>query len=146
MILAGDAIQALAEACAGTSGAALSSINARLSELCIEAECMSLSAEGIRLSANDLLKLGAALAESETFCAYSAVYMDEIVHEKGNNRYTYSQPPHPKHNGLFWHGDWIFNGGWILWIVWRSKRGNCLSLRSNRSTPIRLCGFQSRRR
>lgn len=84
MILAGDAIQALAEACAGTSGAALSSINARLSELCIEAECMSLSAEGIRLSANDLLKLGAALAESETFCAYSAVYMDEIVHEKGN--------------------------------------------------------------
>lgn len=84
MILAGDAIQALAEACAGTSGAALSSINARLSELCIEAECMSLSAEGVRLSANDLLKLGAALAESETFCAYSAIYMDEIVHEKGN--------------------------------------------------------------
>ena len=52
---------------------------------------MSLSAEGIRLSANDLLKLGAALAESETFCAYSAVYMDEIVHEKGNRTLWRSQ-------------------------------------------------------
>ena len=84
MILAGDAIQALAEACAGTSGAALAAVNARLSSLSIEAECMSLSGEGTRLSANDLLKLGGALAKSETFCAYSANYMDEIVHEKGN--------------------------------------------------------------
>ncbi len=85
MILAGDAIAALAEACAGTSGAALAAVNARLAALSIEAECMSLSAEGTRLSANDLLKLGAALAKSETFCAYSATYMDEIVHEKGNS-------------------------------------------------------------
>ena len=84
MILAGDAIQALAEACAGTSGAAIAAVNARLSSLSIEAECMSLSGEGTRLSANDLLKLGGALAKSGTFCAYSANYMDEIVHEKGN--------------------------------------------------------------
>ena len=84
MILAGDAIHALAEACAGTSGAALAAINARLAALSIEAECLSLSGEGTRLSANDLLKLGAALAKSETFCAYSAAYMDEILHEKGN--------------------------------------------------------------
>ena len=63
MILAGDAIQALAEACAGTSGAALAAVNARLSSLSIEAECMSLSGEGTRLSANDLLKLGGALAK-----------------------------------------------------------------------------------
>ncbi len=83
MILAGDAIHALAEAAGGTGNAALAAVNARLRELSIDAEYTALSAEGARLSANDLIRLGAALAESETFTAYSNIYMEEIQHENG---------------------------------------------------------------
>ena len=83
MILAGDAVYALAETVGGTGGAALSAINARLKALSVDVEYMSLTAEGIRLSANDLVRIGAALAKSETFTAYSATYMDEIIHEGG---------------------------------------------------------------
>ena len=84
MITAGDATIALAEACSGGHEAAVREINARLIELGITQEISSIDGKGTDFSAEDMAKLGAALAASKTYREYSGLYLDELIHENGS--------------------------------------------------------------
>ncbi|MDR0840934.1 MAG: serine hydrolase [Christensenellaceae bacterium] len=83
MICAGDAIHALSEAAYGSAAACLQQMQARLAQLGIEAGYTGLLGAEVRLSAEDLVRLGGALMQSPTFLAYSNLYYEEITHEGG---------------------------------------------------------------
>ncbi len=83
MITAGDATYALAEACAGGKDAAVIAINGLLRDTGVYAEISSIDGKGLMLNAEELAKIGARLAASATYKQYSALYLDEIVHENG---------------------------------------------------------------
>ncbi len=83
MILAGDAIYALAEKCASGADEAVKEINALLQTEGIFNEVSSIDGKGLLLSAEELARLGARLAKSEVYREYSSLYMDEIMHENG---------------------------------------------------------------
>jgi len=84
MILAGDAITALAETAAGTGEAAAAAVNERLGRLGILQQFNSICEANGLFSADELLILGKELAQSKTFCSLSTVFLDEIIHENGN--------------------------------------------------------------
>lgn len=83
MILAGDAITALAETAAGTPEAAAAAINDRLEQLGLTQRLSSLEDNTGSFSAKDLLILGKALANSSSFCELSGTFIDEIEHDNG---------------------------------------------------------------
>lgn len=83
MILAGDAIYALAEAVYGSATACTQRAQARLGELGIEADYAELMGADARFSANDLVALGSALMQSPAFTAYSGLFYDGINHVDG---------------------------------------------------------------
>ena len=81
MITAGDAIYALAEACGG--GLALGAINERMTALGVSVELSSIDGRGAEFSADDIARLGAALASTEAYRQYGGLYLDELTHENG---------------------------------------------------------------
>ncbi len=83
MILAGDAITALAESAGGTPERAALAVNDRMEQLGLSQRVGAVADSTLMFSAKDLLILGKALAESPSFCGMSGAYLDEIMHENG---------------------------------------------------------------
>lgn len=84
MITAGDASYALAETAAGSASLAESAISAILTELNIGSGDFSLSAGKPEMTAKEVCTLMARLSKSETYQRYSAISLDEIVHQNGS--------------------------------------------------------------
>lgn len=84
MIGAGDAVYALAEAATGSSAVFVEQLNERLLALGVDVSYQGITGDGVLLSAADLIAVGAELVKSGTYRNYATLYMDEIVHEKGN--------------------------------------------------------------
>lgn len=80
MINAGDATCALAEHIAGGAETAVERINARLSELCVDANFTDICGDGASLSAMDLAAIGAALIKSPTYREYGSRFYEKISH------------------------------------------------------------------
>lgn len=85
MILAGDAIYALAEAVYGSATACVQRVQARLGELGVEADYTELMGTQTRLSASDLIAIGRALMQSPAFTSYSSIFYDGITHADGRS-------------------------------------------------------------
>jgi D-alanyl-D-alanine carboxypeptidase (penicillin-binding protein 5/6) len=83
MISAGDAIYALCEAVEPSQTLLMQKINELLTGLNIDAEYTDINGTGVKMSANDLLKLGRELAQSKTYTAYSSLTYYELVHQGG---------------------------------------------------------------
>ncbi len=83
MITAGDASFALAESIAGSVTLAESAVAFLLTELNIGSGDFSLAAGKPSMSAKEVCALMARLSCSATYLKYSALSLDEIVHENG---------------------------------------------------------------
>ncbi len=83
MISAGDAIYALGENAFGSEQVFIQNIEVTLSELGVNmslADCLCKDSE---FTAQELLAIAQAAAQSETFIKYACTYMDELVHADG---------------------------------------------------------------
>lgn len=85
MISAGDAICTLGENAFGSESVFCQNIEVTCRELGVEKEFSDCVGTGVKFTAEELLKLGLAAAESPGFCRWAGVYMDEIVHENGRS-------------------------------------------------------------
>ena len=81
-ITAADAIVTLAEHCMAESEF-VSRINKRLAELDIQANAQDITGGGLTFSCRELAAVGAQLIKSPTFCAYSTMYYEELIHADG---------------------------------------------------------------
>lgn len=83
MINAGDAVHTLAVGAFGSERVAVDKINSRLRQLEINAEIEDVCAEGLKLSADDLMKIGVELAKSKAYRKYSTLYYEKFEHSTG---------------------------------------------------------------
>lgn len=83
MISAGDAICTLGENAFGSESVFCQNIAVTCRELGVEKTFEDCVGTGVKFTAEELLLLGLAAAESPTFCQWSGVYMEEIIHEGG---------------------------------------------------------------
>lgn len=83
MICAGDAIYALAERVYGSAEACALAVNDIMAELGIDANYTDITGSGIRFSASEMAKIGAALMQSQSFTLYSGLFYDSIQHSDG---------------------------------------------------------------
>ena len=83
VICAGDAIYALSEAAYGSMEACAMAAAEKLNGMGIQAESGEIASGSVRLSADDLVRIGGKLSESECFSLYSGIFYDAIQHEDG---------------------------------------------------------------
>ena len=83
VICAGDAIYALGEAAYGSIEACAMAAAEKLNGMGIQAESGEIANGSVRLSADDLVRIGGKLSTSECFSLYSGIFYDSIQHEDG---------------------------------------------------------------
>lgn len=83
MIGASDAVYALSESIYKNEAAFLDKLNERLIELGVESQYHDIMGNDVKLSARELMYIGCAMVESETFKSYSSLFYDSITHEDG---------------------------------------------------------------
>ena len=83
VICAGDAIYALGEAAYGSIEACAMAAAEKLNSMGIQAESGEIANGSVRLSADDLVRIGGKLSTSECFSLYSGIFYDSIQHEDG---------------------------------------------------------------
>ena len=83
MICAGDAIYALAEGAYGSAEACAMAVNDLMADMGIDGNYTDITGSGIRFTAGEMAKIGAALTRSNAFRLYSGLFYDTIQHADG---------------------------------------------------------------
>ncbi|MDD3401077.1 MAG: hypothetical protein PHT58_05560 [Eubacteriales bacterium] len=83
MISAGDAIYTLGENAFGSEQVFLQNIEVTLDSLGLDVQATDCLFSGCTFTAEEMLTLAQAAAQSQTFLKYCGVYMDELVHADG---------------------------------------------------------------